>query len=164
MRIALSGDHAGFHLKQQVGQWLQEWGHQVQDLGPSSFDPSDDYPDLARLVAEAVARGAVERGVIVCGSGVGATIVANKFAGVRAATCHDSYSARQGVEHDDMNILCLGERVIGPALAREVVSAFLDARFCAEERFVRRLNKVLSIEAENRSQKTPTGTRSVGDI
>ena len=163
MQIALSGDHAGFHLKQQVGHWLREWGYQVQDLGPASLDLSDDYPDLARLVAEAVASGTADRGVIVCGSGVGAAIVANKFAGVRAATCHDTYSARQGVEHDDMNILCLGERVIGPALAKEITSAFLAARFFAEERYVRRLNKVLAIEAENRVQKVHAGTRNVGE-
>ena len=162
MQIALGGDHAGFHLKQQVGEWLEGWGCQVHDAGPLHFDPTDDYPDYSKLVAEAVASGKADRGIIVCGSGVGGAIVANKLTGVRAATCHDTYSAHQGVEHDDMNVLCLGERVIGPDLAKEVVSAFIKAQFSNETRHVRRLKKVLAIEEENRSQAAGTGTRSAG--
>ena len=147
MQIALGGDHAGFSLKQQVAGWLADWGHLVQDVGPLAFDPSDDYPDFAKSVATAVASGTADRGIIVCGSGVGATIAANKVVGVRAATCHDTYSAGQGVEHDDMNVLCMGDRVIGVELAKQVVSAFLQAQFSHEDRHVRRLQKVLDIEA-----------------
>jgi ribose 5-phosphate isomerase B len=162
MRVALGCDHAGFHLKQQVAQWLQGWGYQVQDLGAMSFDPSDDYPDYTKLVGEAVASGRADRGVIVCGSGVGATIAANKINGVRAASCHDTYSAHQGVEHDDMNVLCLGDRVVGHELAKELVSAFLRAQFSNEERHVRRLKKVLAIEAASRSQAASTSPRGSG--
>jgi ribose 5-phosphate isomerase B len=118
----------------------------VADLGAHAHDPSDDYPDFARAVAEAVAGGRAERGILVCGSGVGASVAANKFKGVRAAVCHDTYSARQGVEHDDMNVLCLGARIVGVALARELAGVFLAARFTGEERHRRRLAKVLSFE------------------
>lgn len=147
MRIALGTDHAGFHLKQEVRAWLAAAGHDVRDVGAHTYAPADDYPDYAALVAQAVARGDAERGVLVCGSGVGASIAANKVGGVRAAMCHDTYSAHQGVEHDDMNVLCMGARVIGPETAREVLNAFLGARFSGVERHVRRLNKVKALEA-----------------
>ena len=148
MRIALAGDHAGLDVKNTVAGWLRDWGHEVTDLGAHAYDATDDYPDFAGAVAEAVAAGKAERGVIVCGSGVGSSIVANKVRGVRAATCHDTYSAHQGVEHDDMNVICLGGRVIGLETAREVLRAFLGARFSGEERHARRLKKVLAIEAK----------------
>lgn len=147
MRIALGADHAGFEFKQQVSAILLSLGHEVDDVGAHSFDPLDDYPDFARPVAEAVATGSADRGLLVCGSGVGASITANKITGIRAAMCHDTYSARQGVEHDDMNVLCLGARVVGIELARELIAAFLGARFSAEERHMRRLEKIKAIEA-----------------
>ena len=150
MRIALGSDHAGFEMKQFVSQQLREWGHDVHDAGPSTYDPTDDYPDFALLVATAIAGGTADRGVLVCGSGVGASIAANKVPGVRAAMCHDTYSAHQGVEHDDMNVLCMGARIIGVELAREILKSFLGATFTEEERHVRRLNKVKEIEATHR--------------
>ena len=146
MRIAIAADHAGFTLKTDVAAMLGAWGHDVLDLGAHEYDPDDDYPDFAALAARAVAGGAAERGVIVCGSGVGASVAANKITGVRAAMCHDTYSAHQGVEHDDMNVLCIGGRVIGPETAREVIAAFLGASFTGEERHVRRLEKVKALE------------------
>jgi ribose 5-phosphate isomerase B len=145
MRIALSADHAGFELKQQLGAYLTRQGQEVIDLGTHSTAPVD-YPDSAEAVAQAIFEGQVERGVIVCGSGAGASIAANKFPGIRAAVCHDTYTAHQAVEHDDLNVLCIGARVIGSALAREIVDAFLHARFSREERHQRRLNKILAIE------------------
>jgi ribose 5-phosphate isomerase B len=148
MRIAVAGDHAGYDLKQAAVGWIRELGHQVVDLGPNEYDPDDDYPDLALALANAISAGEAERGVLTCGSGVGASVAANKVPGVRAAMCHDTYSARQGVEHDDMNVLCLGGRVVGVALARELVESFLDAKFTGEERHVRRLNKVRAIEEQ----------------
>ena len=147
MRIALGTDHAGFELRQKIARVLADLGHDVEDVGAHTYDPQDDYPDFARLVAEAVAAGEVERGVLVCGSGVGASVAANKVAGVRAAMCHDTYSAHQGVEHDDMNVLCMGARVIGEELAREVVASFLGAAFSGEERHVRRVAKIKAIES-----------------
>ena len=147
MRIALGTDHNGFEFRNQIAEMLHELGHDVQDLGAHVYDPLDDYPDFSRLVAEAVASGEAARGVLVCGSGVGASIAANKIRGVRAAMCHDTYSAHQGVEHDDMNVLCMGARIVGIEIAREVLEAFLNARFTEEERHVRRLNKVKAIEA-----------------
>jgi len=149
MRIAIGADHGGFALKTELAAWLIKAGHEVLDVGADSYDATDDYTDFAQRVAEAVASKQAARGVIVCGSGVGACIAANKFKGVRAALCHDTYSAHQGVEHDDMNVLCLGARVIGVELAREVLAAFVNAKFSGEERFVRRLNKVLAIEREH---------------
>lgn len=157
MRIAVGCDHAGFELKREMDQWLRQWGHDVQDVGAHTFDPADDYPDYSKKVADAVANGTADRGIIACGSGVGASIAASKVGGVRAATCHDTYSARQGVEHDDMNVLCVGSRVVGVELARELVSAFLEARFSEEERHVRRLKKVIAIEADNRSTAPSKG-------
>ncbi len=150
MRIALGADHAGYALKAPIAELLKSLGHEVVDVGAYSMDPSDDYPDFAMALADAVASGEAERGVMVCGSGVGASVAANKVAGVRAAVCHDTYSAHQGVEHDDMNVLCLGARIVGQEVARELVTAFLSARFTGEERHQRRLDKVLDIEAELR--------------
>ena len=148
MRIAIAADHAGFALKTEVVPLLNAWGHDVHDLGAHVFDADDDYPDFAALVSRSVADGTAERGVVVCGSGVGASIAANKTPGVRAAMCHDTYSAHQGVEHDDMNVLCIGGRVIGPETAREVLAAFLGAAFTGEERHVRRLEKVRALERQ----------------
>jgi RpiB/LacA/LacB family sugar-phosphate isomerase len=149
MRVAVGADHAGFALKQELAQRLREQGHEVEDVGTHST-AAVDYPDFAEAVALAVREGRAERGVLVCGSGVGAAVAANKVPGVRAAICHDVYSAHQGVEHDDMNVLVLGGRVIGPALAHELVQAFLAARYTAEERHARRLAKVLAIEKRYR--------------
>ncbi|MFC1915337.1 ribose 5-phosphate isomerase B [Chloroflexota bacterium] len=149
LRVALGADHGGFPLKTELLPWLQNQGYEVLDLGAHKLDPADDYPDFAEAVAQAVASGKADRGIVVCGSGVGACIVANKMPGVRACLCHDTYSAHQGVEHDDLNILCLGARVIGGELARELVEAFLNARFSTEERFRRRLQKLLAIESRN---------------
>lgn len=145
MRVALSADHAGYELKRELAARLVQLGHDVTDLGTHSTVPVD-YPDMAEAVAMALRDGQAERGVIVCGSGAGVSIAANKFPGIRAAVCHDTYSARQAVEHDDMNVLCLGARVIGPALALEIVNAFLGAGFSGEQRHQRRLDKILAIE------------------
>jgi ribose 5-phosphate isomerase B len=146
MKIALAGDHAGFALKEKVRQHLSAAGHEVLDLGAHDAKPSD-YPDFAQAVGEAIGAGVAERGILVCGSGVGVAAAANKLPGIRACLCHDHYSAHQGVEHDDMNVLALGARVVGEALALELVDAFLGARFSDEERHVRRLGKVKAIEA-----------------
>ena len=148
MRIAVAGDHNGFAMKGDMVSHLETAGHQVLDLGPERHDPDDDYPDFARAVAEAVVSGQAERGVLVCGSGVGACVAANKVAGIRASVCHDTYSAHQGVEHDDMNMLCLGARIIGFEVAREVVNAFTAARYSGETRHERRLGKVRAMEEE----------------
>ena len=146
MRVAVATDHAGFPLKAPIIEDLRRLGHDVVDLGTDSTEPVD-YPDYAEAAGEAVRSGRAERAVLICGSGVGASVAANKVEGVRAAVCHDTYSAHQGVEHDDMNVLTLGARVIGPALALELVDAFLRAEVSGEERHVRRLNKVRAIEA-----------------
>jgi ribose 5-phosphate isomerase B len=146
MRIVVGADHAGFALKQEIADELRGKGHEVLDVGTSSPEPVD-YPDSAEAVGRAVTDGRAERGVLVCGSGVGASVAANKLPGVRAAVCHDAYSAHQGVEHDDMNVLVLGGRIVGPALARELVEAFLGARFSGDARHVRRLEKVKALEA-----------------
>lgn len=145
MRIALGSDHAGFELKQLMAQHLERNGHRVTDVGTHSTEPVD-YPDFAEAVALSIMRGESERGVLICGSGVGASVAANKIRGIRAGLCHDTYSAHQGVEHDDINVLVLGSRVIGVELAKEVSLAFVNARFSEEERHQRRLNKVLNIE------------------
>ena len=145
MRIAMAGDHAGFEMKRDLAEKLRGDGHDVLDLGTHSTAPVD-YPDCADSVAAALRDGRAERGLIVCGSGAGVAIAANKIPGIRASVCHDTYSARQAVEHDDMNVLCLGARVIGIALAEELATAFLGARFSGEERHQRRLNKLLAIE------------------
>ncbi|HXF99920.1 MAG TPA: ribose 5-phosphate isomerase B [Bacteroidota bacterium] len=149
MKIALAADHAGFALKQELARALREDGHEIVDLGAHDETPSD-YPDFARRIGEAVVSGQVERGILVCGSGVGASIAANKIKGVRAGLAHDTYSGHQGVEHDDMNVLCLGSRVIGVAAALEVARAFLGARFSNEERHLRRVKKILEIEAQGK--------------
>jgi ribose 5-phosphate isomerase B len=145
MRIGLGADHAGFPLKDHLATTLADAGHAVTDFGTHSTDPVD-YPDFAAKVARAVATGTVDRGIVVCGSGAGACVAANKVDGVRAMVAHDTYTAHQGVEHDDVNVLCLGARVIGPAVAEELVAAFLAAAFSGEERHVRRLRKVIALE------------------
>lgn len=148
LRVALGADHGGFTLKNELVTRLGET-YELLDMGAHTLDLSDDYPDFAKAVAQAVASGRAERGILVCGSGVGACVAANKVPGVRACLCHDTYSAHQGVEHDDMNLLCLGARVIGVELAIELVTAFLNARFSGEERHRRRLEKVLAIERQS---------------
>ena len=146
MKIAIAADHGGFSLKEDVTKWLKALGHEVMDLGAHQYDKEDDYPDFSRYVGQALQNEQVDRGIILCGSGIGACVAANKIKGVRASVCHDTYSARQGVEHDAVNVLCLGARIIGPALAEEVVKAFVNAHFQTEERFERRLEKVNAIE------------------
>ena len=150
MIVALGCDHAGFPLKERARREIEAAGHEVLDCGAMDASPSD-YPDYARKVAEAVASGAADRGVLVCGSGVGASIAANKVPGVRAALCHDTFSARQGVEDDDMNVLCLGARAIGPETAAEALRAFLGASFSEAERHRRRLEKICAIERDARA-------------
>ena len=149
MRIAVACDHGGFPLKEAVVDVVRKAGHQVVDLGTNSADPVD-YPDYAKALGEAIQKGKADRGVLLCGSGVGASVAANKMKGIRAAVCHDAYSAHQGVEHDDMNVLTLGARIIGPALAQDLVRAFLGALFSGEERHARRLEKVKKMEAERK--------------
>ncbi|MFQ5879430.1 MAG: ribose 5-phosphate isomerase B [Dehalococcoidia bacterium] len=147
MRVAVGADHGGFALKGRLVQALQEAGHEVIDLGTNSADPVD-YPDHARAVGRAILDGQAERGVLICGSGAGASIAANKMRGIRAAQAHDTYTAHQMVEHDDVNVCCLGGRVVGAELAAEIVEAFLRARFTGEDRHVRRLKKIGAIEEE----------------
>jgi ribose 5-phosphate isomerase B len=147
MNLAVASDHGGYPLKARVIEELRKAGHEVSDLGTNSADPVD-YPDYARAVAEAVLSGRAERAVLLCGSGAGACVAANKFRGIRAATCHDSFSARQCVEDDDVNVLCLGARVIGPELAVELVRDYVSARFSGAERHRRRLAKIAAFEAE----------------
>ena len=148
--IAFGADHGGFPLKISLVPWLQSQGYEVLDLGAHTLDPLDDYPDFAAAVAQAVAAGQAERGIVICGSGVGACVVANKVPGIRASICHDLYSARQGVEHDELNVLSLGARVVGLELAQQLTTEFLGARFTGEERHVRRLAKVNAIEQQSR--------------
>jgi ribose 5-phosphate isomerase B len=150
MRVAVGCDHGGFPLKEGVIALLRELGHTVEDLGTDSTEPVD-YPDFARAVATAVVSGRCQRGVVLCGSGVGASVAAAKVPGIRAAMCHDTFSARQGVEDDDMNVISLGARVIGPSLAAEVVRAFTSAKFSGAERHVRRLAKINAIEEDARN-------------
>jgi ribose 5-phosphate isomerase B len=153
MKIAIGADHAGFPLKSLLADYLRSRGHDIVDLGTDNPTDPKDYPDYAQAIAQQVTAGAVERGILVCGSGVGASIAANKIPGIYAALCHDTYSAHQGVEHDNMNVLCLGSRVVGSALAQELVDAFLNARFeTDQERHVRRHNKVLAIERAAQGQ------------
>ena len=146
MKVAVGADHAGFDLKTQIVPWLESSGHEVVDVGAHILDSADDYPDFAAAVARSVNDGLAERGVMVCGSGVGASIATNKVGGIRACLCHDTYTARQGVEHNDMNVICLGGRVIGIETAKEVIAAFLGASFTPEARFQRRIDKVGEIE------------------
>ena len=147
MRLALGADHNGYELKGILIPWLQDLGHDIVDRGAHLLDPGDDYPDFSTAVAEAIISGNAERGILICGSGVGACITANKVTGIRACLCHDTYTSRQGVEHDGMNVVCIGARVIGEEVAREVLRSFLAAAFIPEERFQRRLNKLLEVEA-----------------
>jgi ribose 5-phosphate isomerase B len=148
MRIALGSDHAGFQLKEEIAGYLRERGSTVLDVGTNGPEPVD-YPDFAEAVGMPVLDGQADRGIVICGSGIGASIAANKIPGIRAGVCHDTYSAHQGVEHDDMNVLVMGSRIIGSALAREIVKTFLDANFSNEERHRRRLEKVLALEARH---------------
>lgn len=154
MKLVIASDHAGFELKEQVRAYLSKAGHEVLDLGAYRVEPQDDYPDFAERVGEAIKAGEAPRGILICGSGVGVSIAANKIPGVRAAMCHDTYSAHQGVEHDDMNVLVIGARIVASALAYELVDAFLRAKFISNEvRFTRRYKKVLAIEAKYQHSK-----------
>ena len=147
MIIAIGGDHAGFHLKESIKKWINDAGHEFIDLGTCDTQ-AVDYPDFAAAVGHAVIEGRAERGIVVCGSGAGAAIAANKIHGVRAALAHETYTAHQAVEHDDVNVITLGERVIGVALAQEIVETFLKAQFTGEERHLRRLGKIAKLEEE----------------
>ena len=146
MKIAISSDHGGFELKNILIKSLQEKKFEIIDLGNSVYDKNDDYPDFARILAEVVAAGKADKGIALCGSGVGACITANKVKGIRASVCHDTYTAHQGVEHDKMNVLCIGARIIGVELAKEIALAFIDAEFINEDRFIRRYNKIVDLE------------------
>ena len=146
MRIALGSDHAGYPLKDQLASWLAESGHAVYDLGTHNTDPVD-YPDYAAAVSSAVLDGRADRGIIICGSGAGAAVAANKLNGIRASVAHDTYTARQMVEHDDVNVLALGSRVVGEALAEDLVKAYIEAKFSRDDRHVRRLDKIRALEA-----------------
>jgi ribose 5-phosphate isomerase B len=146
MRIGIAADHAGFALKTQMATALEAGGYDLRDFGPQQLAPEDDYPDYIAPLAKAVAAGEIERGIAICGSGVGACVAANKVRGARAGLCHDNFSAHQGVEDDDMNLLCLGARVVGPALAQELIHTFLAAQFSGAERHRRRLVKVAALE------------------
>jgi ribose 5-phosphate isomerase B len=146
MRVAVGADHAGVEMKRDLAGALAQQGHDVLDLGTHSTAPVD-YPDIAEAVVTAIRNGQADRGILVCGSGAGVAVAASKFPGIRAAICHDCFTARQAVEHDDVNVLCIGARVVGPALARTLVETFLSAAFKAEERHMRRLAKIDAIEA-----------------
>jgi RpiB/LacA/LacB family sugar-phosphate isomerase len=146
MRIAVGSDHAGYPLKEHLASWLAESGHAVYDLGTHSPDPVD-YPDYSAAVAHAVLDGRADRGIIICGSGAGAAIAANKLKGIRAGVAHDAYTAHQMVEHDDVNVLALGSRVVGEALAEDLVRTFIEAKFSRDDRHVRRLDKIRALEA-----------------
>jgi ribose 5-phosphate isomerase B len=146
VRVAVAFDHRGVRLKPCIADAVRALGHELVDLGVDSPEPAVDYPDVARELAGAVLSGQAERGVLVCGSGVGASVAANKLPGIRAAICHDVYSAHQGVEHDDMNVLCLGSEVVGPSLTADLVQAFLRAEFNGGERYRRRLEKIEAME------------------
>jgi ribose 5-phosphate isomerase B len=146
MKIALAADHAGFELKDRLLPYVESLGHVVLDLGARDALSPDDYPDFAQLLGQTLMDGNVERGILICGSGVGASVAVNKIKGVRGGLCHDGYSAHQGVEHDDMNVLVLGSRVIGIELAKDLVRIFLAARFSGEERHARRLHKIKAME------------------
>lgn len=149
MKVAIGADHGGYELKSEMVNLLKSLGHEVIDKGAHNYDAEDDFPDFAAPVAKAVQTREVDRGIVICGSGVGAAIAANKFSGIRAGLCHDTYSAGQGVRHDDMNVLCMGARVVGVALAEDLVRSFMKAKLEADEpRFIRRLDKVSTIENE----------------
>jgi ribose 5-phosphate isomerase B len=146
VRIAIAADHAGYDLKRFITGCLREWGHEVRDLGTDQPDLPDDYPDYAVALGQSIQQQRAERGVLICGSGVGASVAVNKLRGIRAGLCHDTYSAHQGVEHDDMNVIVLGSRIVGTALASDIVRTFIDAEFSNEERHLRRLNKVKALD------------------
>jgi ribose 5-phosphate isomerase B len=152
MRVGIATDHGGFDLKEELVAHLRKAGHEVVDLGAHSLNPGDDYPDFVIPLAHAVVAGKVERGIAVCGSGVGASVCANKIPGVRAGLIHDHFSAKQGVEDDHMNIICMGGRTVGPAVARDLVDTFLAAEFSQADRHLRRLGKVASLEAQTVTQ------------
>ena len=147
MRVAIGADHGGYAIKDELKSFLESLGHETIDVGAYALEPADDFPDFTKPLAESVASGRADRGIMICGSGVGAAVAANKVKGIRASVCHDTYSAHQGVEHDDMNVLCLGARIVGIELARELTGAFLSAEYVPEERFQRRLDKVLDMES-----------------
>jgi ribose 5-phosphate isomerase B len=153
LRIVIGADHGGYHLKNALLDYMLRMGYEVVDVGAFNDEPSD-YPDFARMVAEKILNGEAHRGVLICGSGVGASIAANKFRNIRASVCHDTYSARQGVEDDNMNVLCLGARVVGEALAKDILKAFLCAEFKNRERYNRRLQKIKEIEDETGQSNT----------
>lgn len=147
-KIAIACDHGGFPLKDSIVKVLEQEGHEVLDLGAYELDPADDFPDFARYAGQAIQHGQADKAIVLCGSGVGACIAANKLTGIRASVCHDVYSAHQGVEHDAMNVLCLGARIVGEALALDIVRSYIHASFQTEERFVRRLDKVNALEKQ----------------
>ena len=147
MRIAIGADHAGYDLKNYLYEKIESMGHSIVDVGAHTLDPDDDYPDFAKAVGKQVSSQESDRGILVCGSGVGASIAANKIVGIRASICHDIYSAHQGVEHDNMNILCIGALVVEKNLALELASNFIKAKFSGKERHIRRLNKVFELES-----------------
>ena len=147
MKLVVASDHGGFPLKGRILEELRKWGHQADDLGAIQDEPGDDYPDYSRAVAEAILGGRAERAILICGSGAGACVAANKFRGIRASTCHDSFSARQCVEDDNVNVMCLGARVVGSELAVDLVRAYVGAQFSGAERHRRRLAKVAAFEA-----------------
>ncbi len=146
MKVTIAADHGGFELKKFLFAWLSTKDYEVSDSGNLIYDAKDDYPDLAIAACKNVVAGNADRAIVICGSGVGACVTANKIRGIRACVCHDSYSAHQGVEHDAMNVLCLGARIIGTELAKVIVTAFLNAEFIEEERFIRRLNKIKELD------------------
>jgi len=152
MKLGIAADHGGFTLKEEIKAWLREAGHEVIDFGAFTLEPADDYPDFVAPLGEAIVAGSVERGIAVCGSGVGASIAANKIPGIQAALIHDSFSARQGVEDDDMNLICLGGRVLGNKMAQELISGFLKARYIGGGRYQRRLDKVKALEDKYRNK------------
>jgi ribose 5-phosphate isomerase B len=158
MRVGIATDHGGFGLKEELVAHLRAAGHEVIDFGAHNLNPGDDYPDFVIPLAQAVAAGTVERGVAICGSGVGASVCANKVPGIRAGLVHDHFSARQGVEDDHMNIICMGGRTIGPLVAWDLVDTFLGAQFSQDQRHLRRLGKVASLELEGISDRRGAGT------
>ena len=153
MKICISADHGGFELKKILIKHIKSLGLNIDDLNDTDFDPKDDYPDTTKLVAESISNNKYDKGIVLCGSGVGASVVANKFKNVRAVICHDTYSASQGVEHDDMNVICLGGRIVTESLAKEIVEEFIKAEFQDEERFQRRKDKISDIEEKNFSNE-----------
>jgi ribose 5-phosphate isomerase B len=153
MKIVMGSDHAGFELKNELKELVESLGHEVNDVGALVYDAEDDYPDFAELLATEIIEGRSNRGIMLCGSGIGASVATNKFPGIRAGNCEDYYSSHQGVEHDDMNVLVIGGRIVGGALAADMVRVYLSAKFSGEERHVRRLNKVKAIEAREMSAK-----------